>query len=124
MKHKNLLFALLFVGCINFYNTVNAQVNEKDSLALVDLYKFTNRKNWTFNSGWLTSAPVSTWTGVTVSGNRVTNLSLSFNKLKGVLPPTIGNLTAVRSLDLAFNSLTGIIPPTIGRMKALEDLEL
>lgn len=50
-------------------NHCTAQVNVKDSLALVDLYNSTDGAHWTNNSGWLKGS-VSSWFGVYVIINR------------------------------------------------------
>jgi Leucine rich repeat/Secretion system C-terminal sorting domain len=118
---KKILFAALL---LNSLLPANAQVNVKDSLALTDLYNNTNGPNWTFNGGWLTSAPVSTWFGITVSGTRVAQVILDLNNLKGKLPPTIGNLTAITSFNVSFNKLTGFIPDSVGNLVNLQRLDL
>src|SRR6478752_1044451 len=96
-----LLVTFLFISP----NMIKAQVNVQDSLALVDFYKSTHGANWTFNSGWLTSAPVNAWAGVTVSDGRVTGIHLKGNHLTGSIPFTIGNLTELKSLYLYNNKI-------------------
>ena len=59
---------------------VRAQVSGQDSLALVALYNATDGPNWADNTNWL-AGPVSTWFGITVSGDRVTRLDLRDNNL-------------------------------------------
>ena len=66
------LLCLLLVFALGPIQT-KAQVLESDSLALVALYNSTDGSNWTNNTNWLTGN-VDTWFGVTVSGNRVTEL--------------------------------------------------
>ncbi|MCK4981114.1 MAG: DUF1565 domain-containing protein, partial [Candidatus Delongbacteria bacterium] len=94
-----------------------------DSLALVALYDSTDGANWTDNTNWLTG-PVSTWYGITVSGDRVTEIDLNFNNLAGTIPTEIGNLTNLTSLSLHNNQLTGSIPPEIGNLTNLTGLWL
>jgi len=60
--------------------TINGVI-ESDYNALVALYNSTNGANWTDNTNWLTNADVSTWYGVTVSGDRVTGISLNSTNL-------------------------------------------
>ena len=121
MKNRILLFLLLIS---TGFNHLDAQINEHDSLALVDLYQSTNGKDWSTNNNWLTAKPVSSWYGVTVSGNRVRGLLLDFNNLKGALPSSIGNLTAITSLSASFNEISGAIPDSIGALSSLEDLDM
>ena len=68
---------------------VQAQVTEQDSLALVALYNATDGPNWVNNTNWLTT-PVSQWNGVTVAGDRVTDLRLRRNLLTGEIPNGLG----------------------------------
>ncbi len=103
--------------------TVRAQVTEQDSLALVALYNATNGPNWTDNTNWLTT-PVSQWFGVTVTGDRVTSLSLTRNQLTGSIPPELGNLSNLTQLRLDVNELTGSIPPELGTLTNLTALGL
>jgi Leucine-rich repeat (LRR) protein len=89
-------------GCnlLSVYNiTVNPSPFESDSLALVDFYNATGGSNWTTQGNWLTG-PVSTWTGVTVTGGRVTGLEIVSNNMSGTIPASIGKLTELTRLRL------------------------
>lgn len=97
---------------------------QEDSLALVDLYNSTGGPNWFNSTNWLTSAPVSNWFGVTVTGNRVTDLNLENNGLVGTLPASIGSLTNLAFLNLNVNQLSGTIPTEIGNLINLTILVL
>ncbi|MFC1552584.1 leucine-rich repeat domain-containing protein [Candidatus Latescibacterota bacterium] len=97
----------------------------QDSLALVALYNSTDGPNWTANTNWLTSAPVSEWFGVSVDANEVIKLlDLKQNNLTGSIPPDIENLTNLIVLNLQRNNLTGIIPSEIGSLANLSNLYL
>jgi Leucine-rich repeat (LRR) protein len=118
--------------CDNKDNDCNGQIDEvdcdptvpaSDSLALVDLYNSTNGLNWISRTNWLTDK-VNTWFGVTVAGGRVTELSLTHNRLFGSIPSSLGNLTALQSLDLYDNQLSGSIPSEVGNLTALQFLNL
>ncbi len=123
MRLKTLLFLLLITLLVNPFKT-EAQVNEQDSLALVDLYSNTNGPGWTYNTNWLTAAPLSTWYGITVTDNRVTAIVLGNNGLTGTIPSSIGNLTNLTVLDLAFNQLNGSIPSSVGNLSSLTNLRI
>ncbi|MCH8961562.1 MAG: RsmD family RNA methyltransferase [Bacteroidetes bacterium] len=103
--------------------TVQAQVAEDDSLALVALYNATDGPNWSDNSNWLT-APVPQWNGVTITGVRVTRLDLRSNRLTGSIPPELGNLANLEILFLNNNDLTGSIPVELGNLTNLSFLLL
>lgn len=119
MKLKFLPFLLLPVTAGIYQKAASQAVNAQDSAALVDLYNSTDGPHWKHNTNWLTTAPVSSWYNVSLSGNRVTWLGLYNNNLKGVLPASIGNLTNLVTLYLSFNHLSGSIPDEIGNMTAL-----
>ena len=102
---------------------------QTDSLALVDLYKSLDGMGWSHSNNWNSSRPVATWAGVQVSdvagAPRVTALYLGGNKLRGTLPKSIGQLTALRSLQLQYNrELTGTIPAELYQLTHLRSLRL
>ncbi|XP_073035592.1 uncharacterized protein [Primulina eburnea] len=45
-------------------------------------------------------------------------------QIKGSIPPTIGNLTGLKSVDLHSNELTGLIPETVGKLTRMDRLYL
>src|SRR6266542_3903980 len=123
MKTNSILFCLIaFYANINM--TANAQVNEQDSLALVDLYNSTHGVIWYDHTNWLTSKPVSTWYGITVTNTRVTVIYMGYNNLNGSIPSSFGNLVNLKELDISDNQLTGSIPTSIGNLVKLEFLDL
>ena len=114
------LCIICFLFTILISNKNYAQVNEQDSLALVDLYKATAGANWYNKTNWLTIAPVATWYGINVNQvgnqNRVTLILLDSNNLQGSLPSSLSNLRYLGELNLSVNHLTGNIPPEIGSL--------
>ena len=100
-------------------------VENPDRTALVVLYEATDGPNWTDNTNWLTDAPLGEWYGVeTDASGRVVRLSLPGNRLVGIIPPDLGNLTNLTSLSLWDNQLWGTIPPELGRLVSLTGLNL
>ncbi|CAN1137664.1 Receptor-like kinase TMK3 [Linum perenne] len=65
-------------------------------------------------SGWSGSDPCSPWDGVTCSGNRVTQIKISDQGLKGTLPQELANLTALDRVEASGNQLTGPLPDLSG----------
>ncbi|MCP3928770.1 MAG: hypothetical protein GY705_06680 [Bacteroidetes bacterium] len=121
------LLALLFVLASLSSSHLRAQCDPaSDSLALVALYNATNGDEWEDNTNWLVEGQaIGSWHGVYVNLNGcVERLDLSFNNLKGELPPEIGNLSNLTKLSLNYNQLTGNIPPEIGNLVNLEYLDL
>lgn len=104
---------------------VTAQVNVSDSLALVDMYNTMNGPNWTVKTNWLQSPPLYTWTGVIVTGDRVTGISFEFNNnISGTLSTSIGNLSELKSVHIVDNNITGNIPSSFSRLTKLESFAI
>ena len=93
--------------------------------ALVALYDATGGPNWTRNTNWNTTVPVSDWHGVTTGDEgSVVGLSLFRNGLSGTLPAALGDLTSLETLTLSRNSFSGGIPPELGSLANLELLQI
>lgn len=122
MQTGKVFCLLLFLTCHILKLSAQA-VNEKDSLALVDLYNNTDGPNWNANSNWLTG-PVSTWKGISLVGDRVTAIRLADNNLTGYIPGSLGNMNQLSLLLLFNNQLTGRIPSSLGNLKNLQQLNL
>ncbi|GKV19696.1 hypothetical protein SLEP1_g29923 [Rubroshorea leprosula] len=56
--------------------------------------------------------------------NNMSGIDLSCNKLTGLIPPQMGNLSEIHSLNLSHNNLTGPIPSTFSSLKQIESLDL
>src|SRR4051812_22997407 len=125
MKNFVVFIIVSFATIENIGNRLNAQpVDVNDSLALVDLYNSTNGQKWDNNTNWLTTSPVRTWYGITVTNNRITRIDLGYNNLLGNLPSSIGNLKMLLRLSLNSNQLDGAIPASIGNLINLQWLFL
>lgn len=99
-------------------------VSQIERDALIAFYNATDGPNWTNAENWNTTAPVSTWQGVTTTGNKVTRLALQSFNPNGDFPDDIGDLTNLEALyiGLADLNLTGNIPETIGNLTNLKVL--
>jgi len=99
---------------------IKGPVSQLQRDALIAIYNSTNGSNWNNNTNWLSTEPISTWHGVTVKGNKVTELELGDNNLTGTLPPEIGDLTGLQYLSFYYgNSINGNLPPEIGNLTEL-----
>ncbi|GLT51431.1 hypothetical protein SLA2020_248420 [Shorea laevis] len=56
--------------------------------------------------------------------NNMSGIDLSCNKLTGLIPFEMGNLSEIHSLNLSHNNLTGPIPSTFSGLKQIESLDL
>ena len=99
-----------------------------DRAALIALYKATDGPNWTEAANWLTPPEdqvsftpqqLNAWYGVTVTEGRVQALELPANNLRGILPPELKNLTALKRLQLPDNQLQGPIPAELENLRQL-----
>ena len=96
-----------------------------DRDALVALFAATDGDNWVNNENWLSNAPLDRWHGVSTDGDeRVTDLELFENELRGTIPPELGRLANLTRLILFDNELRGEIPPALGNLANLERLYL
>ncbi len=113
-----------------FNITVSIPLNASDYAALQALYNSTSGENWRNRRGWDVSSPtppsasVNSWHGVTVVGDRVTELSLNNNSLSGTIPSELGSLSNLQELSLNRNSLSGTIPSELGSLSNLQELSL
>ena len=88
---------------------------ESDRAALMALYDSAGGPGWTDNTNWGSMEPLYMWFGVTLLGNdRVAELNLAGNNLRGTLPADLGSLTELNVLDLSGNQLRGQIPDVRG----------
>jgi Secretion system C-terminal sorting domain/Leucine Rich Repeat len=118
-------YSFLFIMTIAFSlpQKMYSQVSEQDSLALIAFYNSTNGDEWIDNTGWR-DGPVIDWFGITLTGSRVTTISLEGNNLSGSLPDSIGDLTGLGVINISINEISGEIPTSIGNWEELYHLEL
>ena len=102
-----------------------AAVSPTDSMALVKLYQSTNGDSWTNKANWLIPGKrISTWYGITLVADEVTEIRLRKNNLTGTIPTELGDILSLQYLDLDTNKITGSIPKEIGNLVNLEYLYL
>ena len=73
---------------------------------------------------WAANVNITSWDGITISGNRVHHIDLRKKGLAGVIPSELGSLSNLTRLYLNINRLTGQIPKELGRLTNLERLWL
>ena len=78
----------------------------------------------TASLNWDAALDIDDWDGVTISGGRVTRLSLTNSSLDGAIPAVLGDLSSLEYLDLSGNDLAGAIPPELANLSSLEELVL
>ncbi len=94
---------------------------EGDRETLAALHEATRGGQWLNSIGWLGDALLSEWFGVeTDAVGRVSGLALSDNTLSGMLPESLGALTALRKLDVTGNNLTGALPRSLTTLPLAE----
>jgi Leucine-rich repeat (LRR) protein len=86
--------------------------------ALAKLYTSTNGAEWTNKSSWLKTNDVCSWYGITCSGSgNVTKIVLPSNRLTGVLPAELSDLSNLQELNFQNNALTGTLPSELTKLK-------
>ncbi|CBJ26194.1 LRR-GTPase of the ROCO family, putative pseudogene [Ectocarpus siliculosus] len=92
---------------------------------MYSLFRSTGGDCWERRDNWDTAAELETWFRVEANNEgRVEKLCLNNNNLRGLIPPDLGNLAALRLLYLGGNQLNGSIPKELGALSELEDLSL
>ena len=93
--------------------------------ALIALYNATDGPNWRQSTNWLSDLPLDQWFGVTADGtDRVRELILFNNGLRGTIPPELGGLEHVLTLSITDNELVGGIPREFGNLASVHFLDL
>ena len=108
------------------FEPVKVTNRQTDSLALVALYNASKGAEWT-KGNWDLSKDMSTWTGVTLTGGRVTALKLTTTVAipeSWTLPDEIADLTALTDLRINKQKLTGGFPTILCSMDWLKVLYL
>jgi hypothetical protein len=118
---KSVLFPVVIL-CLSGMTSL-AQVTIQDSLALVSFYHATGGEQWTNNTQWL-NGPVAQWYGITLNGNRVSQIKLDDNGLKGYIPESIGTLTGLVEISIGNADYEGGIPESLGQLSALYSLNI
>ena len=87
-------------------------------------YKATSaRVPWGRSTNWLTDEPISTWYGISVNAEgRVIAIRINVNDLSGTIPADLAGLDKLETLDIRHNRLRGSIPPEIGELRNLRVL--
>ncbi|ESQ39564.1 hypothetical protein EUTSA_v10001203mg [Eutrema salsugineum] len=98
--------------------------DETDKQALLQFKSQVSEDKQKLLSSWNNVVPLCNWTGVTCGHKhkRVTLLNLGGLQLGGMISPSIGNLSFLKSLNLENNSFGGTIPQEVGNLFRLEHL--
>src|SRR5690606_8150303 len=103
-RTTTLVSVIAFVSLVIVNGALFAQIPPEEREALIALYEATDGDNWAlyWRSRWLgPPGTEGTWRGVTVENGHVVSIVLPGNtRLRGFLPPEIGNLAHLKVLDL------------------------
>lgn len=116
---------------LSFVKTINAQVIERDSLALVDFYNSMNGPNWgqmpfspmAFNK-WDLTRPVGEWQAVSIKNGRVTGLEFfGAVGVYGSLPESLSNLDSLSGFYV-FDNCIFSFPASFANLKHMAGLQI
>jgi Leucine-rich repeat (LRR) protein len=114
--HTKMRVLMITLLCfLAFSMAVKGQISQEEKNALLEFHKQTNGLDWI--NTWNLNEDPSTWYGLRIVDNKVTEINLFRNNLSGTLPESIGDLKHLNHLNLAFNSISGMMPHTIVKLK-------
>ena len=100
------------------------QIPQIECEALLDFYNSTGGPNWRNNTGWNeTNAPCD-WHGISCESGHVTQLRFKENRLNGVIPDSLGNLSQLSSFYVYRAHLSGPLPDSLGNLSQLSSFSL
>lgn len=118
-------FSFSFISDLKAKTTLTSEASVcmcdpvSDSLALVAFYNATSGINWDLNQ------PMSTWSGIGLTGQGcVMVISFLHSNISGTLPTELENLSSLQRLELGGNNFTGTIPVELGNIASLTNLSL
>ncbi|MEQ9302940.1 MAG: hypothetical protein RJQ14_03425, partial [Marinoscillum sp.] len=88
----------------------------RDSIALRTIYNNMGGANWTADLNWTTD-PITAWDSITITADRVVEVSLRESNMTGTLPRIVRDITSLESLNLSGNEITSI--PNMSQMPNL-----
>ena len=120
----NSILSKVVLGIVLIFSNsfLNAQVPKQKRKALEELYTKTSGSSW--NNTWDLKEEVSSWYGVQVEDGHVVAIKLHHNGLKGELADNFQQLPYLRSLNLAFNELRGQLPTSLFNHSAITIVRL
>ena len=96
VEGKDCLRRIVIQGTFPNYTYDTSFTHEQERKVLLDIYTYTNGKQWYNSSGWNSSIEHCSWYGITCHGNSyIKSIMLPFNNLNGSLP---SNLWKIRNL--------------------------
>jgi len=113
---------LLISFAIESYGQCESSCTNSDQETLdilIEIYCNTDGENWTNNKGWTqainnnTDCDYCQWYGITCYNNKLTEIDLSENNLRGTLPESFTKLEDLKALNFSDNALQGFFPSPI-----------
>ena len=122
MKGSILLAFLLAIPFIGY-----SQDRESDSLVLVSIYQSLDGDNWSSNDNWLSDSPINEWSGVGLTADRVSLLSIKSTTAsggEGDFPVQVSELTELQTLEIKSIHINQAIPESLANLTKLKRLVL
>ncbi len=115
-----------WLGSITVHRGTQSSCDTLSDREILELfYRETGGASWIRNEGWLTDRPLGDWFGIRANEiGRITSIRLHANRLTGVVPAEVGQLSGLEWLNLGRNQLTGSVPPELLQLSRLKELNL
>jgi Leucine-rich repeat (LRR) protein len=126
---RNLLIVCVLTTVMVMAGCGGEKKPQTDRDVLMVIFKAANGPNWSDKAkeNWGSEQPLSKWNGVKADENeRVTELSITNDSVRGLIPEEIGMLTELKSLRIRIANKTEYqpFPASIGELANLEVLSL
>ena len=116
-KIAYMVFLIVITNVISSYT----QDRFNDSLALVEFYDSCGGMFWSdvTTNNWKSDSTIDMWSGVFLTGDRVTRIMRVGKNVSGKIPELFTNLTLLEKIYFANNAITAV-PDSIGKLLLLK----
>ena len=82
------------------------------------------KSGWSCAKGVPPPSVVCSWGGVTCVKNSVVAIALAGLGLAGSIPPSLGDISSLRSLDVSNNLIAGTVPSSLSKLAGLTGINI
>jgi hypothetical protein len=108
---------------IEEYEEVDQEaITQQEREALTDLFSALDGESWKQSTNWCSDLPLDEWYGIKVVSDRVEEIKLVNNRMRGRIPKSISKLGKLKQVRMSENFICGEIPEALGECIALEGI--